>query len=228
MTVVIDPSFSVFHLTERVQQQSTLLNHRRTMSLVSYEIENATLVDGARTRIFAGFQLFSKFMRQLTRYTTIALRAETVYVFGVPDVNPPELPNITYIPLKRTDQLAKEWFLVSYGRDYGSALATEEVTNITHPDHERLFKGIWTFDPAMVVILQQWLSSAVDARELLIHESDLNFARQVQLMGRTVTRLTGRLEKLQAAAQPNLHVDELSIAIRAGMDSRPSDSKPAE
>ncbi|MFN8527001.1 MAG: DICT sensory domain-containing protein [Anaerolineae bacterium] len=223
MPIAIDPSFSVFHLTEKVQQGSTLLNHRRTMSLVSYEIENATLIDQARTRIFAGFQYFSKFMRQLSRYTNLALRAESVYVFGVPDVRPPALPNITYVPLQRTDHLAKEWFLVSYGRDYVSALATEELTRISDPDQERVFKGIWTFDHAMVSILQQWLTSTVDARALGFEETDLNYERQVLLMSRTLGRLTGRMERLQAkaASQPDRHPEELKIAINAGMSSAP-------
>ncbi|MDX2162740.1 MAG: DICT sensory domain-containing protein [bacterium] len=219
MPVAIDPQFSVYHLAERVQQTSTLLSHRRTMSLVSYEIENATLIDGVRTRIFAAFQYYSKFLPQLARYTTLALRAESIYVFGVPDVTLPALPNVTYIPLKRTDQLAKEWFLISYGREYFSALATEELTSITDPDHTRKFKGIWTFDVSMVSILEDWLSSAVDAQPLNVSEKDLNFDRQIRLMSNTMERLTRRIDRLNTRLTDaeNAVAQELSERVNASL-----------
>lgn len=104
----VDPTFSVYHLIERIEQQSILLNHRRTMSLISYEIENATLIDHVSTRPFAGFQYFSKFLPQAKRYQRLAALSQSVYVFGVPDVEPPELPKVEYIRLTTTDQLAKE------------------------------------------------------------------------------------------------------------------------
>ena len=39
-------------------------------------------------------------MPQVKRYRKIAAAAETVYVFGVPDVAPPEIANVQYIHLK--------------------------------------------------------------------------------------------------------------------------------
>jgi DICT domain-containing protein len=110
MPINIDPQFSVFRLVQRVQAQNTPLRHRRTMSQVSYEIENATLADSARNRIFSGFQYMSKFTPQVKRYTQMAAKAEAVYVFGVPDVEPPAIANVTYVPLSPKDQLAKECF----------------------------------------------------------------------------------------------------------------------
>ncbi|MBC7810031.1 MAG: hypothetical protein H7175_02735, partial [Burkholderiales bacterium] len=142
--MTLSSDFSVFDLVERVQSKSTLLRHRRTMSLVSYEIENITLQDNARTRIFSGFQLYSKFVPQIERYRRIAALAEVVYVFGVPDVELPAIDNITYVPIAADDALAQEWFLVSYGPEYASALATREITRIEEEDALRMFKGVWT------------------------------------------------------------------------------------
>jgi DICT domain-containing protein len=195
MTPVIDPNFSVFGLVQRVQSSGMLLNHRRTMSMVSYEIENATRIDGARTRLFSGFQYMSKFIPQISRYTEIALKAESVYVFGVQDVSLPVLPNIHYVPLQPSDQLAKEWFLVSYGREYFSALATEELSRFHDPDEQRIFKGVWTFEHGMVQILHEWLSSAVDVQAMSITDTDLNLARQMKLISATLERFSERLLK---------------------------------
>lgn len=201
--ITIDAQLSVFRMVQRVQQQSTLLNHRRTMSLVSYEIENATLLDNVRGRIFASFQVMSKFLPQVERYKRIAAKSESVYVFGVPDVQPPIIPNITYVDLKPTDQLAKEWFLISYGRDYYSALATEEQSQLSDPDHLRVFEGIWTFDLALVGIMNDWLTSAVDARTQLIEERERNYIRQIHLMSNTLGRLTTRLATQSLKSAPN-------------------------
>lgn len=144
----VDPTFSAFGLIGRTEQQRIQLNHRRTMSLISAEIENATLRDGAVTRIFAGFQYLSKFTAQVKRYERIAARAESVYVFGVQDVTPPSIPKMIYIPLSSRDQLAREWFVISHGVDYSSALATKEVSEINDPDDNVSSKAFGRLTPA--------------------------------------------------------------------------------
>jgi DICT domain-containing protein len=192
--IVIDPSLSVYTLVHRTKEQRTLLNHRRTMSIISYEIENAVILDRTRARIFAGFQRMSRFMPQLERYRLLAEQAESVYVFGVMDVQPPPVAKIRYVPLKETDQLAKEWFLVVDAQDYFSALATEEKTSINDPDNKRLFEGVWSFDEDIVTILQEWLTSLVDAYPLA-RGTSRNYRKQVSLMSDTMGRLTARLAR---------------------------------
>lgn len=190
----IDSTVSVYGLVKNTQQQNMFINHRRTMSLISYEIENASLVDHAQNRIFSAFQYFSKFLPQVKRYEQLATRAESIYVFGVPDVTPPPIPKVTYIRLDPRAQLAKEWFLISYGRDYVSALATEEQTDIHQPDHERVFHGVWSFEFELVEILHNWLTNLVKAPPLVIDDQSRNYTRQINIMsnslGRIITRVT--------------------------------------
>jgi DICT domain-containing protein len=194
MSITVDPSVSVYGLVHRTQQQNMLINHRRTMSLISYEIENATLIDGARNRIFSAFQYFSKFLPQVKRYEALARQAESVYVFGVADLIPPPIPKVTYVRLDPRSQLAREWFLVSFGKDYVSALATEEQTQITDPDDQRIFHGIWSFEFEMVSILNHWLTNLVRAAPLELEESERNYTNQIGIMsnslGRIITRMT--------------------------------------
>lgn len=189
MPIDIDPNFSVYQLVKRVHSSSTLLRHRYTMSRVSYEIENATLIDRAQTRIFAGFQYMSRFIPQIERYTRIAARSESVYIFGVPNVVVPDIPRIVYVPLSEKDALAREWFLVSYGLDYASALATEEMSAPDTPDSERIFNGVWTFNVSLVNILQEWLTNTVDVRPLNWRGEDMKYERQIEVMGNNMARL---------------------------------------
>lgn len=200
MPIAIDPTLSVYALAARVADSSTMINHRRTMTLISYEIENAVLKDGARARIFSGFQKMSFFLPQVKRYQRLAQRAESIYVFGVPDVAVPNIPNVTYVMISPRDQLAREWFLLADAPDYASILATEELTSWDDPDDQRMFKGVWSFDENIVTIVQEWLSSLVDARPLGEYKRDPR--AQLAYMQRTTMRIANRLVKLAEQRSP--------------------------
>jgi hypothetical protein len=191
----IDPTFSVYGIVERTRGDHATLNHRKTMTIISHEIENATIKDNANTVIFAGFQRFSSFMPQIKRYKQLAPKAQKVWVFGVPDIIPPTIPNVTYVPLKKTDQLAKEWFMVSYGEDYFSALATEELTEWGVADGDRQFKGVWSFDLDMVSIVYEWLDRTVGHRgDLIENHTRPQWERQLLRLNRCITRIRDRVE----------------------------------
>jgi DICT domain-containing protein len=192
----MDSTLSVYGLLDRVTStQQVGVYHRQMMNIISYEIENALILDGSRGRVFSGFQRFSRFQRQVERYRILARQAESVYVFGIPDVTPPPIPNVTYIPLSKQDQLRKEWFVVVDSPTYASILATEELEGTTpdSSDTNRLFKGIWSFNEDMVQIVQEWLTSLVDAHPL--EEISRDRQQQVTVMGRSMTRLLDRLAK---------------------------------
>lgn len=195
----IDPTFSVYGLVDRVTRESTTLRSRKAMTLISHEIENATLIDKAPTRIFSSFQRMSRFLPQQKRYAQLAQHAQEIYVFGVQDIPEYQMPdlghNVFYVPLRPDHQLAKEWFLVSYGPDFYSALATEELTDIDDPDHLRQFRGLWSFDLAMVSTLHEWLSGVVGLSPRLSQANDdvHDYENQVKVMASTIGRLLDRL-----------------------------------
>jgi DICT domain-containing protein len=216
--IVIDPAFSVYELVDRIKRRGALIHHRRTMSLISYQIEDALIKDGAKGRVFAGFQRMSKFLPQVPRYERLAVQAESIYVFGIPDAEPPAIPNITYVPLKADFQLAKEWFLVIHGPAYQSLLATEELSDGDDPDESRIFQGVWAFDADMVQIIEEWLTSAVDARPLEYASRDTS--QKIGFIKRAVERLNG-----YAARHPGEDVArEIGIIIEE--DLRPQISAP--
>src|SRR5512141_156460 len=116
--ISIDPGFSVYALIERTETERLLLNHRPTMFIASSTLEDSILIDKARARVFVGFQRMSRFVSQVERYQRLAQNAESVYVFGIMDAEPSPIFRVQYIPLKETDQLAKEWFLVADSQEY--------------------------------------------------------------------------------------------------------------
>lgn len=191
----VDPKFSIFSLLARRESITGTIHHRRTMSAISHEIENATILDHANTTIFAGFQYMSKFLRQEERYRKLAREAKRVYVFGVVNCPLPGIDNVVYVPLEPTDQLTKEWFLISYGERYYSALATEELTQINDPDDKRIFKGIWTFQQPLVAILHDWLADSVGMRRLNYDGIRHDMQSQFHIMNTTMERLNKRILK---------------------------------
>ncbi len=211
----IVPEFSVYALTKRSLRDVSILNGRRIMTIISNEIENSTLIDGAETVIFAAFQRLSRFKPQMKRYRQLAKQAKHIYVFGVADEPLPEIENITYVGLKETDQLAKEWFLISYGADYFSALATEEVTHIDDPDNQRKFKGAWSFDIAVVSMLYDWLAQAVNLNTLENPRQRANHHRQSQLLSNIIGRLSIRVMDDKPKDRP-VH-DEIQRIIKSGL-----------
>lgn len=209
LEINLDPNFSVYKLTGRGRVQHRSLNRRKTMNIISYEIENATIIDGAKTRIFAAFQKMSRFLPQMERYRKLARNAESIYVFGEPDCELPEIENVHYIPLRPDDQLAREWFLVSYGREYASALATEELTHISDPDHLREFNGVWTFDPALTGIMAEWLTRVVNATPYAFTLEEHNPLTQHRHMSRIEQRLAARVSQVSMSGTSDQAEHEL-------------------
>jgi DICT domain-containing protein len=210
----IDPKFSVYGLVKRSLRDKAVLKHRRTMSVISNEIENATLLDDASNLIFSSFQRLSRFLPQEQRYRQLAAKAKHVYVFGELDVEVPRIANLTYVPLQPSDQLAKEWFIVSFGRDYFSALATQELSHIDDPDSQRMFKGVWSFDVFVVGLLHQWLSSIVNLRTTGLEETH-DYLSQAQLISNTMTRISLRLGEKKNSN--NLIQTELNKIMQNGL-----------
>src|SRR3954453_21174069 len=99
MPITIDPHFSVFSIISVSHSRRLTTNYRYGLATISYEIENTVIHDHIPARGFAGFQHMSAFLTQIERYRKLAENAQHVWVFGIPDVTPPEIPNITYVLL---------------------------------------------------------------------------------------------------------------------------------
>ncbi len=104
--------------------------HSRSMMLnLSYLIENYAASE-PDTLLIAAFQRFSLYRHQLARYRRLAPRCRHVYVIGMPDEKPPEVANVTYIPIEATWPLMHEWAVIASGPTCCIALCAR--------DHQRL------------------------------------------------------------------------------------------
>jgi len=190
--VTIDPNLSVHGLARRSSTQRSLPRHRYAMLIMSHEIEYTVIMGAARPRIFAGFQRMSRFLPQVDRYARIAPNAESVYVFGIMDAEPPPMPNVSYVPLDEGDQLANEWFVIAEAPDYFSALTSIQIA---YPEADEMpsFDSMWTFDEDTVTILQEQLSTLVDAQPLGDLAATRDSKQEIGILTNSMFRLTNRL-----------------------------------
>lgn len=191
----LDPVFSVYQLVERRQDILKSISQRQTMSIISYLIEETARTDHVNNAVFAGFQYLSRFLPQAARYQQVAESADHVYVFGVPDAPMPQIPNLTYVHLRPEWQLTKEWFVVSHGPHLSTALATEEISKFTDPDHQRRFNGVWILDDVIVKIMHDWLASQVEYRGAIDIEPQTDTPQHAQLRQRMQSRLERTLQR---------------------------------
>lgn len=195
MGIVINPEVSLFDLVDASGGQQLFTNHRASLVRISYEIENGILNGAAGTRIFAGFQKLSFFLPHQQRYQRMTELAESIWVFGVPDVPPPNIPGVNYILLSDEDRLTQEWFLVAEGPDYFSALVAKDLSGFETPNPQRLFNGIWTFDEAVVRRFQGCLSHWVEVPPLDYAPQQRNYESQIFYVSRIASDLIHSLEQ---------------------------------
>lgn len=152
---------SLFDIITQHTNQPLFTRHRSSLVKISREIEDGVIHNQVKARIFAGFQKLSFFVPHHRRYQHMAQYAESIWVFGLPDVTTPEIPGVQVVPLPDDAQFVGEWFLIAEAEDYFSALVAKDLTGFAVPNNQRLFEGAWTFDADIVQRLQQELSTIV-------------------------------------------------------------------
>lgn len=150
---------STFDLIADVPGQ--FMRIKRTMLDISHALEDAAAAS-PESYVFVGFQRFSLIKPQLTRYLRLSSQWKHCWLFGVPDVAPPSIPNITPIAIDASSPLAQEWFVIVDGPAFGSALLTAETSSQAIGDPRRYFMGLWSADAGLVRRASTRLANALN------------------------------------------------------------------
>ncbi len=191
--------------------ESVFVNSVPLMNVISHELEEVVVHNNLPVDFYAGFQRFSFFMRQIKRYKRLAAVCRRVYVWGVPDVDPPPIPGIVFMPLSPDAELAREWFLVVNTPGFFSALLTYEDTyGQDLPKGARRFRGVWTYDPVLVDRAFLLISQMLGQNFRPIAERD--YQQQSRYIGQIGNRLVKRQDQIdQAIARAALLQHGLAI-----------------
>ncbi len=143
-------SISLYNSLASQYQHIRRVNTVPMMNVISHHIEDQVINHGMPVDFYAGFEKFSQFPDQMKRYTRLGNVCRRVYVIGVPDVRPPAIPGIEYIPLDPTSPLAIEWFVLVDTPQFWTLLSTQEQDGRDEMTGRRRFDGVWTFDENVV------------------------------------------------------------------------------
>ncbi len=192
-------SLSLFALARASRERQLFVNDPAGLQRISLEMENAVLADGLPVRVFAGFQKWSLALPVVRRYARLARVTRGLWVFGLPDVEPPATPGLTWVSLTERHALAREWFLIVDGERYFAALAAEDLTGFDVPDERRRFQALWSFDDAVVHDLAGRLGDVLGLGPAAEPAARRDHAGQLTRVGATVGRLLTLLQERQEA-----------------------------
>ena len=148
------------HLRPQIYFKSSLIALARAM-------QDLVLADDSQTIVIANFQQERLFRQQESRFRCMAQKSDHVYVLGVPELESGfavASSNYETIPIKPTDTLAGERYLVVVGQHYSACLAVREKFSVADlqdlgcgVEEGDRFEGIWSFDRNVAYSAADWL-----------------------------------------------------------------------
>ena len=149
-------------------EYADLLRHLKETTFTSYDTEqllyaSREIEDRARRvgqgTIHAGFQRFSVMAEQEQIYSDLARRGIDVYAYGIPDTQPPDFAT-GEIHATNADEIAESWFVIFDGGGTNSQKSALIATERAEDD----WFGAWTYDPAIVDRLCEYLDGTYRSR----------------------------------------------------------------
>lgn len=165
---------SLFRSISGQYQDLRRVNTTAMMNVISHHIEDQVIQHRLPVDFYAGFQRFSNFPEQLRRYSRLGAVCRRVYVFGVADYQPPNIPGIEFVELSPTSMLSKEWFLLVNTADFWTTLVTQEVEGRDQTSGGRRFDGLWSFNEVVVDRIALLVSQLMETAYVPIHHRNHN------------------------------------------------------
>jgi signal transduction histidine kinase/DICT domain-containing protein len=145
---------------------------KSSMVALARSLQDLVLADQQQYLVIANFQQEKYFRQQQQRFQRLASKSEQVYILGVPELESGfEGSGLGYetIPLKATDTLAGERYLVIIGQQYSACLVVQEkfslktLINQTQAiPQEELYEGVWTFERDITYAAADWLLGRIN------------------------------------------------------------------
>ncbi|NWG34403.1 MAG: hypothetical protein HXY42_08175 [Chloroflexi bacterium] len=116
------------------------------MTEISHMIEGLITASPGVSESHVSFQYVSRIAPQMDRYKLVAQASRGLWVYGVPDVALPELPNTACVDTSGTP-LENYWYVIAYGLGISATLLAEEITPEERlPGEPRMYEGFYTFE----------------------------------------------------------------------------------
>lgn len=174
-------------------------------SVVAQRSESAranqdTAAPGYRPRIWVMCGAYSYINTQIEHYTQLAEHAD-VWLFGIADVQVPDVPNLYLVPLTPGSELSRERSVVVDSPLFGAALLAREAGQLDEEDAASLYcEGFLTARQSVVAAAAQRLCTLLELPPSppRMPDQDLTVAWQSRLNIRLMEHLEGQKLALQA------------------------------
>lgn len=161
-----------------------------------------------RARVFVMAGRLSEALADIEHYKAVSQSAD-IWIFGVPDVIFPDLPNIRAITLEAGTTLARERSVVVHSRSFGAALFAIEAGRLEEADAaSRYFEGYLTARPKVVQVAVNRLTAlmnlpALDVRRESVRRAAdaLTLSWHSRLNARFLENLEGQRLALRARSR---------------------------
>lgn len=140
---------------------------KSSLTALARAMQDLVLADNEPYLVIANFQQEKFFRQQEHRFQRMAFKGHHIYILGVPDTESGfAVADTSYetIPIKSTDTLAGERYLVIIGRQYSACLAVREKLSLAElrditsvVEQGERFEGIWSFERDLVYTAADWL-----------------------------------------------------------------------
>ena len=168
------------------------------MNVISQQIEDQVLQHRLAVDFYAGFQRFSNFPEQLRRYSRLGAICRRVYVFGIPDCEPPSIQGVEFIELSPTSALAQEWFLFVDTPEFWATLVAKEAEDQAALSG-RNYDGLWSYDEAVIDRISLLMSQVMETMYRPLKER--HYSQQYMHIAEINSRMLNLIEQTEKVSQ---------------------------
>ncbi|HAX78778.1 MAG TPA: hypothetical protein DCY88_23855, partial [Cyanobacteria bacterium UBA11372] len=176
--------------------------------------------------LFVGLERFSEFVAQEEKYTRLGAICKQVLAFGIPDMAPPSIAGIKFIPIEPGSPLSRERFLVVNSPDFWAGMVATEVETSQRLSARGQWDGGWFYNRQMVdrvsLLVSQiagWEYEPVQTRNYMqqnAHIAELNkrLLKQLEVVEIASHRRSMQLETLHEFSAILLQHQPLPCILR--------------
>ena len=178
---------SSLSFTSDLPTEKLRLHSRKTMVALSHLIEEHAASAGPQTLLIAAFQRLTLFQAELPRYKSFAAHLANIYVIGVSDTAPPDLPNVAVLPIKADWPLVQEWAVIASGPACCVGLFARDAEGFRLDRRSKAFHGLWTTAPELLDARVNALHDALGLPRPSFERDTLATLRNTQAIQRALT-----------------------------------------
>jgi len=129
--------------------------------VIGRQLELMAQEQGHTAHVAVGTLRFSLFRMHQGRISQLVPFCQSVTVYGEADIEPPEIPGITFVSVAHGTPMSQEWFLVIDSPTFWGAMIAQTITERGDGSGRRyLFEGVLTSDERVVSRARLLLSLA--------------------------------------------------------------------